>query len=70
MTRTSGRIASVLASPSPSCSGISSTRSGEKPASVSTSRATSTVMASGSTARGCGLTSTGLPVTRLANSPG
>ena len=43
---------------------------GEKPASASTSRAIATVMASGSTARGCGFTTTALPVTRLANRPG
>src|SRR4029453_7712011 len=46
------------------------TRLGSCPDSASTSRATCTVMASGSTAPGCGLTITVLPATRLANSPG
>ena len=49
---------------------VSATRSGEKPDSASTSRATATVIASGSTARRDGLTRTGFPVARLANSPG
>lgn len=43
---------------------------GSKPASASTSRAILTVIASGSTAPGCGLTTTGLPVARDANRPG
>ena len=46
------------------------TRFGSKPASASTSRQTSTVIASGSTASGCGFTTTALPVTSEANRPG
>jgi hypothetical protein len=60
----------VEASFSPGASGASSTRFGSKPASASTSRAYFTVMASGRTARGCGFTTTGLPVTSEAKSPG
>src|SRR4029077_19381171 len=51
-------------------SAASVTRAGSKPASASTSRHTCTVIASGSTADGCGFTITALPVTRDAKSPG
>ncbi len=46
------------------------TRLGSKPASASTSWQTCTVIASGSTAAGCGFTTTALPVTSEAKSPG
>ena len=46
------------------------TRFGSNPAAASTSWQTWTVIASGSTAAGCGFTTTELPVTRDANSPG
>lgn len=70
MIRTSGwRVyAAAVRSSAPSAARI--TRFGSKPASVSTSRAIRTVIARGRTAPGCGLTTTGLPVTRLANRPG
>ena len=51
-------------------SAASVTRCGSKPASASTSWQTCTVIASGSTADGCGLTTTGLPVTSEAKRPG
>ncbi|MCY1357919.1 hypothetical protein D9M69_444310 [compost metagenome] len=54
-------------------SGVSTTRltrAGSKPSSARTSWATLTLMATGRIAPGCALTSTGLPVTRLANRPG
>ena len=41
-----------------------------KPASLNTSRAMFTVIASGRIAPGCGFTTTALPVARLANRPG
>ena len=69
-SRTSGRTARSAAIRSPSASAASVTRSASKPASASTSRATCTVIASGSTAPGCGLTTTGLPHTSDANRPG
>lgn len=56
--------------PSPGRSAASATRLGSKPASASTSRAILTVSASGSTALGCGFTSTGLPVASEAKRPG
>ncbi len=56
--------------PSPSASAASATRSASKPASARTSRAIRTVSASGSTARGCGLTSTAFPVASEAKNPG
>ena len=70
MSLTSGRTASVAASLSSGSSAASVTRCGSKPASSSTCWQTCTVMASGSTAPGCGLTMTGLPHTSDANSPG
>jgi hypothetical protein len=69
-SRTSGRVARVAASRSSGPSAARVTRKRSKPFSASTSWQTWTVMASGSTAAGCGLTTTGLPVTRLAKSPG
>ncbi|MCY1418447.1 hypothetical protein D9M71_340080 [compost metagenome] len=54
-------------------SALSTTRltsAGSKPSSPSTSCATLTLIATGRIAAGCGLTSTGLPVARLANRPG
>ena len=51
ISRTSGRSARSAADRSPGASTVSATRSGEKPASASTSRADATVIASGSTAR-------------------
>ena len=60
----------MVASFSPSVSVASCTRFGSNPASASTWRAYLTVIASGSTARGCGLTTTGLPVASEANRPG
>ncbi|MNT09975.1 hypothetical protein D3C72_1447850 [compost metagenome] len=68
--RTSGRSASVDAMRSVGSLATSVTRFGSKPASCSTSRATSTVIASGRIAPGCGLTTTALPVAKLANRPG
>ena len=67
---TSGRVARAAASLSAGSSAASVTRLGSKPASASTSWQACTVIASGSTAPGCGLTTTGLPVTSDANSPG
>ena len=54
-------------------SAVSTTRltsAGSKPSSPSTSCATLTLIATDRIAAGCGLTRTGLPVTRLANRPG
>ena len=70
MIFTAGCSANVLASPSPSASAASVTRFGSKPAPRSASRIAATLIASGSTARGCGLTTTALPVASEANSPG
>ena len=67
---TSGRTASVAASRSAGSSTARVTRLRSKPASASTSWQTCTVIASGSTAAGCGFTTTALPVTSEANSPG
>src|SRR5262249_62183200 len=62
--------ARTQARPLPGAPAASSTRLGSNPASTSTSRAYRTVTASGRTARGCGLTTTGLPVTSEAKRPG
>ena len=67
---TSGRTASTPASRSAGSSAARVTRFGSKPASASTSWQAWTVIASGSTAAGCGFTTTGLPVTSEANRPG
>ncbi len=67
---TSGRTARVPASRSSGSSAARVTRFGSKPCSASTSWQTCTVRASGSTAAGCGFTTTGLPVTSEANRPG
>ncbi len=67
---TSGRTARTAASPSAGSSAASVTSDGSKPASASTCWHTCTVIASGSTAPGCGLTTTGLPQASDANSPG
>ena len=67
---TMGCRASAAASLSAGSSAASVARLGSKPASVSTSWQTCTVIASGSTAPGCGLTITGFPVTSEANRPG
>jgi hypothetical protein len=68
--RTSGRTASSAATVPPGSSATSVTRSGEKPAAASTSRAIDTVIASGRIAAGCGLTTTGFPQASDANRPG
>ena len=67
---TSGRSASDEASLSAGSSAARVTRCGSKPASASTSWQTCTVIASGSTADGCGFTTTELPVTSDAKRPG
>ena len=70
MIFTSGRTASAFASRSAGSSAASMTRLGSKPSSANTSRAAWTVIASGSTAFGCGLTTTAFPVANEAKSPG
>ena len=70
MSFTSGRRASFCAVSSPAVCATRVTTFGSKPASVRTSRAICTVIASGRIAFGCGLTITALPVARLANIPG
>ena len=70
MSFTLGCRARAAASLSSGSSAASVTRLASKPASESTSWQTCTVIASGSTAPGCGFTMTGFPVTSEANSPG
>jgi hypothetical protein len=68
--RISGRVTSSLAIGASAASATSVTRLGSKPCSASTSREISTVIAKGRTAPGWGLTTTALPVTRLAKNAG
>jgi hypothetical protein len=64
-----GRSASFWATSSPASCATSVTTFGSNPFSASTSRAILTISASGGS-RGCGFTTTALPVARSAKKPG